>query len=192
MRCSGLARIYENPFIAFHPRPRQRLLLLFSLMEKPLFQISAQGWKSTNQVIFYSDRVEHEWKTPPTASGKYVYLRDSLSPYLSSQRTFGWGASSSFRSSAWFLGIGLILQQGFGKPVLRVFGILFYVIAAAFLFYGLTRLRRQEWVYIQRRDGGTLVTLLANTIEDWSLDEFRKRFETYVRGEPENHATPAN
>ena len=64
-----------------------------------------------------------------------------------------------------------------------------YIIAVALLVYGLTRLRRQEWVYIRRRDGGTLVTLLANTIEDWSLDEFRKKFEIYAR-DPEDHATP--
>lgn len=157
-------------------------------MEKPLFQISAQSWKSTNQVIFYSDRVEHEWKTPLTASGKSVYLRDSLSPYLSSQRTFGWGAPSAFKSFAWFFGIGLILQQGFGRPLLNAFGILFYVIAAALLVYGLTRLRRQEWLYIRRRDGGTLVTLLAATIEGFSPDEFRQRFEAYAR-DLEDHAT---
>jgi hypothetical protein len=151
-------------------------------MEKPLFQISAQGWKSTDQLAFYSDRLEHEWKTPPTASGKSVYLRAALSPYLSSQQTFGWGASAAFRSFGWYLGIGLILQQGFGGPVLHAWGILFYLVAFALLIYGLTRLKRQDWIYIRRRDGGTLVTLRSHAIEGWTQEEFRERFEAYVQG----------
>ncbi len=90
-----------------------------------------------------------------------------------------------------FLGSALILQQGFGQPVLQAFGILFYLIAAALLVYGLTRLRRHEWIYIRRRDGGTLVTLLADRIEGLSLHEFRARFEAYARNF-EDHVTPTS
>jgi hypothetical protein len=151
-------------------------------MEKPLFQISAEGWKSTDKLTFYADRIEHTWKMPPTANGKSVYLRDALSPYLSSQQTFGWGASTAFRSFGLYLGIGLILQQGFGGPVLQASGILFYLVALALLIYGLTRLKRQEWIYIRRRDGGTLVTLRAHAIEGWTQEEFRDKFKAYVQG----------
>ena len=158
-------------------------------MVKPLFQISAQGWKSTNELTFYSDRLEHTWKTPPTANGKSVYLRDALSPYLSFQQTLGWGASASFRSFGWYFGIGLILQQGFDGPVLQALGILFYIVALALLIYGLTRLRRQEWLYINRKDGGTVVTLLARSIDGCTPGEFCERFENYVR-KAEEHATP--
>ena len=80
------------------------------MLKSPLFEISASGWKSIDELAFYSDRVEHTWKTPPTANGKSVYLRETLSPYLSSQQTFGWGASNSFRNFGWYLGIGVILQ----------------------------------------------------------------------------------
>ena len=159
-------------------------------MEKPLFQISAQGWKSVDELTFYADRVEHAWKTPPTANGKSVYLRDTLSPYLSSQKTFGWGASTAFRSFGWYLGIGLILQQGFGGAVLQAWGVLFYLVALALLIYGLAHLKRQEWLYINRRDGGTVVTLRAGTIDGWTPEEFRERFEDYVRRSGD-HATPA-
>ena len=158
-------------------------------METPLFQISAQGWKSTDELTFYADRVEHTWKTPPTASGKSVYLRDALSPYLSSQQTFGWGASTVFRSFGWSLGIGLILQQGFGGPVLQAWGVLFYVVALALLIYGLARLKRQEWLYIRRRDGGTLVHCGRAQSTVGRRKSFGRSLNPTFRG-TEDHATP--
>src|SRR4051812_48714240 len=121
-------------------------------MEKPLFEISAQGWKSMDELSFYDDRLEHAWKTPPTAHGKSVYLREALSPYISSQQTLGWGASSAFRSFGWSFGIGLILHAGFTATALHIVAFLFYLTAVALLIYGLTRLKREEWLYISRRD----------------------------------------
>ena len=158
-------------------------------MEKPLFQVSAQGWKSIDELTFYRDRLEHEWKTPPTASGNSVYLRQALSPYISSHRTFGWGASDSLRSFGWYLGIGLILHFGFEKPLLQLVGILFYAAAVALLIYGLTRLKREEWLYVTRKDGAPVVTLRASGIGGWTPDEFRQKYADYVREDGSNHAT---
>ena len=158
-------------------------------MVKPLFQVSAQGWKSIDELAFYEDRLEHDWKTPPTAHGKSVYLREALSPYISSQQTFGWGASSTFRSSAWYLGIGLILHVGFDKAALELAGILFYLTAAALFIYGLTQLKREEWLYINRRDGTAVVTLRASGLEGWTPEEFRQKYADYVRDGTPDHAT---
>jgi hypothetical protein len=159
-------------------------------MVKPLFHVSVHGGKSINELAFFDDRLEHDWQTPPTASGKSVFARDALSPFLSSQKTLGWGASTAFRSFGSYLGIGLILQQGFDKPLLRAVGILFYVVAAALLIYGITKLKRAEWLYINRKDGTPLVTLPVKGIEGWSPEEFRQKFEDYVRG-TEDHSTSA-
>lgn len=157
-------------------------------MVKPLFQVLVDDGKSINRLNFFTDRLEHDWKTPPTARGKSVYARDALSPYLSSQTTLGWGASTALRSAGYYLGIGLILQLGFDRPVLWEVGILFYVIAASLLIYGITKLKREEWIYINRKDGTPLVTLSVKRIEGLSAEEFRQNFENYVRG-TEDHAT---
>jgi hypothetical protein len=156
---------------------------------KPLFHVSVRGGKSIDDLDFFSDRLEHNWQTLPTASGKSVYAGDALSPYLSTQRTFGWGASRAFWSCGCYLGIGLILQQGFDKPLLGAVGILFYAVAAALLIYGITKLKREEWLYINRKDGAPLVTLFVKGIEGWSAEEFRQKFEAYVRngGSVPNH-----
>ena len=156
---------------------------------KPLFEISAQGWKSIDELVFYTDRLEHTWKTPPSGSGTSVYPRSALSPHLSSQRTFGWGAAAAFRSFASYFGIALILHAGFGTPALQVFGIGFYILSVACLIYGLTKLKHDEWLYITRTDGATVITLRARGIGGYTPEEFRQKYESYVREAEPAHAT---
>ena len=142
-----------------------------------------------DELAFYSDRLEHRWKTPPSGSGISVYPRSALNQHLSSHRTFGWRAGTAFRSSALYFGIGLVLHAGFGTPVLQVFGVAFYVLAAACLIYGLTRLKHQEWLYITRTDGATVNTLRAQGIDGCTPEEFRQKYESYVREQGAEHAT---
>lgn len=143
-------------------------------METPLFKVSAKSSSSIDELAFYNERVEHEWQRPPTGSGKSVYLREALSQYVSSQGTFGWGASASFKSFAWLLGNRADSPHGFRPPCFAGGrdSVLPCRSPVAHLWPRATK--REEWLYISRRDGAAVVTLRANGIEGCTPEEFRQ------------------
>ena len=106
------------------------------------------------------------------------------SPLISSQRTFGWGFRRPFFEFLVFLGLALVLHEGFDRPVLRLFGLLFYAFALLKLVFALLRLRSERWLYLQRSDGRHLLTLRINGLQELSEEEFTRRFTDYMQDVP--------
>ena len=153
-------------------------------METPLFQVTATGLKATERLAFFPDRVEREWSTTPGTSGQATIPKHTLSPLLSSQKTFAWGFRRPFFQFIVCLGFALALHEGFDRPILRIAGLVFYVLAAFKLIVALSRVRRDRWIYLHRADGGHILTLRVNGLQGLSEAEFIARYKQYMQDVP--------
>jgi hypothetical protein len=150
-------------------------------MATPLFEITAANLKTTEKLAFFPDRIEREWLTTPGNSGRATIPKNTLSPLLSSQKTFAWGFRRPFFESIVCLGFGLVLHEGFDRPVFHIIGLVFYCIAALKLIFALSRVRRERWIYLHRADGGHLLTLRVNGLKDLSEDEFIEKYKQFMQ-----------
>ena len=202
----GLARGNPNPYGGGHARyppylgPKRKRIIrpnyspfanklpnnsaYFSLdlpVDTPLFQITATGLKTTEKLAFFADRIEREWSTTPGTSGAAIIPKNTLSPLLSSQKTFAWGFRRPFFEFIVCLGFGLALHEGFDRPILRIVGLVFYFLAALKLTVALSRVRRERWIYLHRADGGHLLTLRVNGLQGFSELEFIAKYKQYMQ-----------
>ena len=150
-------------------------------MEAPLFQVTSRNSKSTEKLTFFPDRVEREWTTMPWNVGTATIPKAMLSPLLGSQRTFGWGFRRPFFEFLVLFALGLMLHEGFDRPVLRLCGLVFYALAALKLNFALLRLRHERWLFLQQADGRHLLTLRVRGLQGLSEEEFTRKFAEYVR-----------
>ncbi len=150
-------------------------------MKAQLFQVTARTLKTTQKLTFFPDRIEREWSTTPGNSGRSVIPKHTLSPLLSSQNTFAWGFRRPFFEFIVCLGFGLILHEGFDRPILGVVGLAFYVLAALRFLFAVSRLRRERWIYLNRADGSHLLTLSVRGLQDLSEDEFVEKYKRFMQ-----------
>ncbi|HEY1769385.1 MAG TPA: hypothetical protein VGG02_03920 [Chthoniobacterales bacterium] len=150
-------------------------------MESSLFQVTSRNSRSTEKLTFFPDRIEREWSTMPWNVGNTTIPKATLGPLLGSQRTFGWGFRRPFFEFLVLFALGLMLHEGFDRPVLRICGLVFYALAALKLIFALLRLRHDRWLFLQHADGRHLLTLRVSGLQDLSEEEFKRKFAEYMR-----------